>query len=471
MKKIIILVLVIGALAISPLVLSYFAKNQITKGIDEVNKIAGYDVAVVEQNDGYLSSQMTVRVGLDLVVLSQGQPLPMADEESQAMIERFKEGFLFNVDLQYGPVVTNPSMGVALYQSVVTFADNQEIIQTIEDTLGIDDLFTLTASMGVLGSGESVFSVPAIQFSDASGRIDFGGMNVNADLSGYGKNYVVDGTIAQTEFSSPDAKFTMAPATISGSGEVVDVGEMGTGDFKILFPSFLMSGALNMQARDFAVAVDVSQPNDTVYNIDYQISLASMSGDLLPQAYSDIDFHVGIENVSAEVMEEYLDIIYSGGSNMDDPQVGLEMVSKMLSTSPKLMIKNVGFSADNAVQLAVSGDLGVDNDLLEEPITAETLLNALPALVANLELSAHRDLLNMAIQTYSMQQTQTSAMQMGLTQAEAMDMQAQQMQQFQDMLNGAVEQGMVVDKGNNLLYIKANFQQGGLTVNDQPVAL
>lgn len=267
MKKIVILLIIVVALAISPLVLSYFAQNQITKNIDEINKIAGYDVTVVEQKDAYLSSQMKVRVGLDLVALSQGQPLPLGDEESRAMIDRFKEGFLFDVDLQYGPLVTNPSMGVALYQSVVTFADGQEIIQTIEETLGVEELFTLTASMGVLGSGESIFSVPQIQFADATGRIDFGGININADLSGYGKNYVVDGTIAQTEFSSPDVKFTMAPASISGSGEIVDVGEMGTGDFQMIFPSFLMSGAVNMQARDFAIAVDVSQPTDAVYAV------------------------------------------------------------------------------------------------------------------------------------------------------------------------------------------------------------
>ena len=480
MKKIIIVLVIVAALAASPLLFSKIAQSQIDSNIEQLNQINGYQVSIAEHQGGYLSSRLRVRVGMDLAAITQDPQLQNVDADTQAMFDTLKEGVLFDVDVHYGPIVRQPNFGLALYSTQVKLADGQDGVAKLKQELGIDEIFSADLTMGLLGSGVSKLVVSPMQMIDPAGRLDFGGALITADLSNYGKAYVIDGTVEQLSFASPDMRFTMDPVTIQGRGEMADIGRLGVGEIEVVFPRLTFEGPANIDVRNFVVATDVSQPSPDLFNVDYRIDLESVSGDVLPQTYSKIVMHMTLENFSGEIMQRYVDTLYGGnvsdgnvyGGNMnaEDPQFIFDMINDLLASSPKLTIRNIGFAADNVVQLAFAGDVSIDQSQLLEPLSLENIEMLIPAVIANLDLKAHRDLVNLGLQSFSAQQSQSTALQMDLTEEEMMDLQQQQLQQFADMLDAAVQDGMVLQQGNTLS-IKANFKEGNLTVNDKPVAM
>ena len=466
MKKFIIIAIVVIALGASPLIMGHFARGALEADLQTINQMPGYKAEIVEYQSGYQKAIAKIRVGYDIDP-SMIQDLPA---DSQAMLQVFSDGIVIDVDVTHGPVILSPKFQFGLMHATGELSKDQEFVRQALEMLDVDYLFRYEVDMGYFGQGTANFSIPSFSFAEGLDQFQFGGVTAVSNISDFGKSYDVNGSIGEIAVRAEGVNAVMAPAQFSGNGKNGESYIDATGDFTVTLPSINVSGMQSGQIQNLGLHVVSRESSATSMGVDYDFTIKRIEGFALGRTLSDLQFSMTMENLDKSALMALTKMSTDITALESGEQEIMQVMSDLLHGSPQVLINNLGFTVNDTSTVKVSGQFSVKGDMLTDPVDFVNPMAMIPALAASLDASIDRALINEAIMLYSAQQVNSLAAQLDMSEEDQQQMLQQQSAQFNQMLDGFVQQGLVEKSGNSYV-VKASFQNGELMVNGNPLRL
>lgn len=469
MKKLIALLVVIVIIVASPLVTSSITKSYFEDQVELVKEIPGYTLEILEYNQGYLSSQAKISVGLDM----NTEQMTDVDEDELELFRLFEKGITLAIDINHGPVVFKPNFAFALSHYSVTFDEDQEFVKTATETLGVDQLFNLDVIVSYGGDQLGVLAVSPFDYTSDEGSLTFGGINLDIDSKNFGTTATVNGTMEQMVINNPLASVTIAPATITGSSERAEDIMLSPGTFAITFPKITFSGMDSGEIENLRMSGKSTLSADKLMNFYLRYSVDHFQSAMSGMSISDAVIDFGFENLNGDALMELSRASQDMALLEDleqDPTVMMNLMGKFLEDSPKLVIKELAYSLNDVPNLSLSGNLGINSAALSKPVTLDNPFLLIGAVESQLDATLHQNLVSQAIQLVALRQTE-SLMELGeLTPEQVGEVLEQQTLQSQMMLDQFTQQGFITRDGENYR-VNASFKNGALLMNGKPLQM
>lgn len=383
-KKAVVLAVVVAiTLVAGPYLLGAMAEERLRHELSqyESKKIfpPGVSVILKDYQRGWLRSSALTTLVIDLEEMGYGDLL----EDSAAAEKRIELDF--SNEIQHGPIVSRPSMGLALasvntrivvpeaYKNIVSyyFPDgepfNQHAVISFDDRL------------------EATYSVPPYQGKSHVGDITIAWEGMQGEVQGsIDDKYVHKATIPLISIAEGDAKLVLKSVHLGGdaaySANGIAIGDvvLSAESLKVRFKAD--NGVSHiLSASDVAVRAKTDITNGLL-DIAEEFSFASIS--LNEHSVGRGLLHVDINNIDADSFTEYQEIVWELQRNgFDDEEMRAALaeqapalISKVLRRSPRLSVSQMQVETDHGVvagHFKLSFDAKDDADII---LSAESLM-------------------------------------------------------------------------------------------------
>jgi uncharacterized protein YdgA (DUF945 family) len=464
MKKLIIFVIIIVAIAAAPWYVGLKAQLELESQIDKFANYPGYSVELLEYNRGLLSSTGKLKIAYSIA------DVPQNDAMEQKFISVLNDGIVLKLNVTHGPLLTKPEFGPGLSYTEVTLDDSQEFVLEAEKLFAVEDLVRGYALLDLSGTGTGALSMPVLAFEEEDSKFSFGGMHMDYELADYGKKQKTIGTIEALSFSSETLQVRTSPIALEGEGEMGD-SIFGTGRFSASLASLNIIGEHTALVENLQLAADVRSPTSGMMDIDYKIALGKFSGSSMPYVLTDSVFDVTLKNLKESAIEKFsrlsVDADFSSPEAMEAHQQKMDVAtSEFLSGSPELHLNNIAFKLDENTYMDLVGELKVDGTVAGSPGALNNPMMLIPAISANYTANLSEGLLNLAMQQYLSQQFAGA----GMSPEETLAMMEGQAVQTAQMVQQFVDMGFL-QKTEMGYRIETSFKDGEFKVNGNPMPL
>ncbi len=471
MKKLILSLLFIALLAVfvGSFVTGPVTRSVIEEQVARINEIPGYRAELVSYDSGWRNASGKILVGLDLGMFAAAYGTELTEEQA-AEIDSLPAELLFDLQVAHGPIRFEHGLIFGLSAiEIQPDVSALQALQSFQQQVGIDALFTLTYKIGLLGNTRYRADFPAWEATNGGEMAKFGGGMIEGVYQSLSSTLVMDGLIQPLSIISDDVELTMAATEVVADLEILNAA-VQLGDMAIKMEGF--SGSI-VNAEPFSLEnllIEYSGERDgdeTVKTTErYSIDKVSFNEHQL----SDLNFTVVLEQASIDAMGEFYQLIMDswGGAEADAGLQAEQMASlaelgrEFLQHSPVIDITDMSFSSNlgrfsSHARVAFDGSGDVD---LNNPMALIQHVSVLS------EMQADARLLENFAEGMLKNEIRDQALVYGeeMSEDEIDEIVTDQVQAF---VNQQVEQGLLVRTVNGY---KASFimDKGSMELNGQP---
>lgn len=470
MKKLIIPIIIIAALMAAPWVVGNKSHQQLEatlNSLTENNPGVSYEIKDYKQS--IFTSTGKIHFKYDEAML--GEPSEDVPEE---LINFFKNGLVFNVDITHGPVLTKPSVGLGLSHTKFSLDTSEEPLKSFAEKTGVTDLLYGDVYVDLAGNGTTTSYISKFALTEDEANIDFGGAEINQSFD---KNLNYDGNafISALALKADALSVNTSPITMEFKGKLEPEFNWGVGKFtsKMSSIKFDESGeGSNGEVSDVSLVMDITEPSEGLYDIQYVFSVSEVNGSALENPLSNINYDMTFKSVSKAAVLSLNQLGQAQDPNLSPEEQAqkMEAIAKtageeLLKTSPSVALNALSFNYGDSTFIDMKGNFGINSDMIPDAsmLQANPMM-AIPALKADLDANFSENVISEVMQIFAAQQMEG----IELSDEDKAAMKSQQEAQAQMMIAQFVEMGYITknDKG---LATKATFENGQLLVNGNPM--
>lgn len=466
MKKIIALIVIVLVYIGSAYAISFSAESALHNYAAQISTLPAYDAELSDFRHGLLSSSARFRVDVDTDMMLADLE-PEQREQMAPVIAAMEQGLPFSVDIFQGPLVFRNGLFAGLFKAEFTLGDEVEWARDLRDTLERDSIMDNELRMGFTGEGRGYLRMDPFREEDNV----FGGMQIDYQLTGFGRHVSAQGEISPSTFSNEAGTLRTGPSSFSSSGDLSD-DFINNGDFNVHVSSLeaIAEGRTLFDLRDLRMDFDarIDEDNEDRFSTQYRIDVEGIEGDALEQPITGIHLDMALLNLDRAAFDEFYRNSVSS-ADMEDPfaaqMLMMEAASRLLEGDPELRIGNLSFEQGEDISMFLSGAVS----FADNAASANNLQNPfmlLNQLILDMDLKFTPGFFTTVSESYIDGQMAGLEMEPAFTE----QMREQQLQQHRTFLQQLVQAGMIEFDGDRYSILLA-MENGQFTVNGNPMPL
>ena len=465
MKKVIALIVIVLVYIGSAYAISYSAESALHNYANQISTLPAYEAELSDFQHGLLSSsaRFTVEVDTDLI---SADLTPEQREQLAPVIEALAEGLPFQVDIFQGPLVFHKGLFAGLFKAEFSLSNEVEWAQNLRDSLQRDSIMDNELRMGFTGQGKGFLRMDPFRETDNV----FGGMQVDYQLADFGQHISAQGEISPSTFSNTEGTLQLGMSRFSSAGDLSE-NFINDGHIELHVSSIEATTEghrlFKLNELDLQAEARIDEDNPERFSSQYRLAIGGIEGDDLDQPITGIYLDMALLNLDRQAFDTFYQSSVAS-ADMEDPfaaqMLMMDAVSGLLEGAPQLRIDRLSFEQGADISMALSGALSFaaasSTNVAQNPFM---LLNQL---ILDLDLSFTPGLFSTLSESYI--DGQLADMDMDPTFIE--QMRAQQLSQYQTILQQLVQSGMIAFDGEQYAIVLA-MENGQLSVNDNPMPL
>ncbi|GAB2699348.1 DUF945 family protein [Aliiglaciecola sp. 3_MG-2023] len=466
-KRYIVFSLILAAILILPKYFSLQVRGNIEQYIAEINKINGYNVEMVELNDGWFSSNGILKVNISFAQLGANSDLPWAQGNPV---------FLVDFISHHGPVIFTDGFDIGLFNLELLYKGDE--LRTKLNWPENSNFYDLTIGQGLLGGFDMEDHI--VPFSvveeNHNQNVVFSGYQGEGEQSSGGFSY--EGEMGSFLYTSDEGKFEIVDFDIAmeSDGEIYAAmsGEIfeSTAEVNVNKLNVLTVGesqqSFELDELSFSVSTDINEEEqfmDVAQNLEIE-SISAMDYDV-----TDIQLEVETNRLSIPFIKAYQEFAKSL-SGMDEIEMRQQSMSFMtdsllplLQSAPQVNISKLSANLPEGTISGFSNNQLVGIDALPDATANPKFW--IDHTVSETELEMDKDVANVIFTRYVTNQLQLNPQTAEMSQQEIELIAAQQVP---NMIEGLKLQGFIVEKDDKLL-LHFSLKDGNAVLNDNPIPL
>ncbi len=359
MKKIVLLLVVAIVLVLPgmPFAIGFYTQNQITAEIETFDAVAWADAKLVDYQRGWFGSVVKIEVGLSDEYQNYIMQTPAVDEElSEELVRELAQGMeeirsilgsriVLAANIDHGPVNLRDGVFIGLLKSVTRIVDQSDQVKEFLADTEMPYLYELRTHTGILGATRIDANVPAFQYANDTGTLDFSGLDMTGEYSGRSRNLKFDLRIPATTAESDTSLLLVTGVQMTGDTNFVSE-YVWTGDMLMSAERVTVTGrgegeSAVFDMQEFGISGQTTMSDDgSSLDIGLRYFIGSMvAGD--DARLTDAVFGMALHDINVTAMEDYGRAVESqimaGNTSPEALFSGLEPVLfEVLSGSPSV---------------------------------------------------------------------------------------------------------------------------------------
>ncbi|MEP4891776.1 MAG: DUF945 family protein [Aliiglaciecola sp.] len=466
-KRYIVLSFIFVAILILPKYFSLQVRENLEQYIAEINKINGYNVELVDLNDGWFSSNGTLKVNIAFAEMGANSDLPWAQGNPE---------FLVDLTSHHGPVIFTDGFDIGLVNLALVYKG--DALKTKLNWSENVNFYELTIGQGLLGGFDMEDRIVSFSVTEDTDNqnVVFSGYQGEGEQSSGGFSY--EGEMDSFQFTSDEGKFEIKGFDISmdSEGELFAAmqGEIfeSSAELSLDKLNILTVGdseqSVELDELSFSVESDINE-KEQFMDITQNLKINSISA--MDYDVTDIQLDIETNRLSLVFLKAYQEFAksLSGMNELEMKQQSMSFVTNnllpLLQSEPQLNISKLsatlpegelsGFSNNQLVGIEALPDATADPKFWINHTVSET------------ELEMDKGVANIIFTRYVTSQLQQHPQTAEMSQEE-IDLIAAQ--QVPNMIEGLKLQGFLVEKDDKLL-MQFSLKDGNAILNDNAIPL
>lgn len=467
MKKIIALLVIVLAYIGSAYAISYSAESALHNYADQISTLPAYNAELSDFRHGLLSSSARFQVDVDSDMILADLD-PEQREQMAPVIEAMEQGLPFRVDIFQGPLVFRNGLFAGLFKAEFTLGSEVDWARDLRATLERDSIMDNELRMGFTGQGSGYLRMDPFRDEDNV----FGGMQVDYQLTGFGRHVSAQGEISPSTFSNEEGTLRTGPSSFSTAGDLSD-DFINNGDLEMHVSSIEASaeGRTLFDLRDLRLDLEarIDEDNEDRFSTRYRIDVEGIEGDALEQPVTGIHLDLALLNLDRSAFNEFYRNSVSS-TDMEDPfaaqMLMMEAASRLLEGNPQLRISNISFEQGPDIGMVLSGAVSFAENASNAVSNMQNPFMLLDQLIVDMDLKFTPGFFTTVSESYVEGQMAGMEMEPSFTE----QVREQQLQQHRSVLQQLVQAGMIEFDGDRYSIVLA-MENGQFTVNGNPMPL
>lgn len=457
----------------------WYTRSATEQSLDDIasyiNAWPGYSATPELVAHGLFSSQAILNLKLDTSLITRDMD-PVDRQRFSEELGYLERGVNLNLDIHRGPLVFHEGLYPGLYKMVVTADDDIALLKSLlGEDFNLNEYFSLVASMGYFGNGRALLKVVDFNKRVDEVTLEWGGMEHEYKLGGYGRSYEIDGVMQPLLISNSEERLETSSVRLSGEGDFPAAGTYianGRVRMDMAFVAVEQAGVELFRLEELSnfvdTKVDTSEAGEARFSSRFGMGTGSITSAAFPEPVNSMRVAFAVEGMSVQAFNSFYSAVMDISGNADPQQsqaLLMQAAAALLAGNPAFLVEELGFSMGDNKALDLSARLQ-----LGENFVANLALAAMnPAILLNaveLEVTASftQPLLERVLQAYAQYQLAD----LELDPVSLQQLQAQQMLQMNAMLMQAVQNGLLQQQGDRLV-LQASLAAGALSVNGMPL--
>lgn len=461
-------VIVIGAGTASPILIGNNVEETLRANVARIDANPFYRASVDSYESRYRDASALVSIGLDTAAITAD----MTPEERAAilpMLTALEDGIPFTLEIQHGPLLDSPTRSTGLAYTRFGINTDIDLPPMLASALANAGPSETSLTFGFNGDGELLFNAAAFEAEENGERLAFGGVQLLANLSSWGRVFDANGSIGNTVLFDDNTgnSMTLSPMTLALNGDMRDGFVGGTGDFE-----FDLTGIEIVTPKD-TVTVEhltmntyITSPTDERMDIEYQFGIARMTGEELRAPLEDLVFNFSIRDMDKAALQALADLYMSPNFFAQDPLTIQQAVQDAMANTygnAEYRLDRLAFTYGDGVFLDMSGTLRIDDSLFSNPAALQNPFALMGAVDLNLDLSFSQGMADIAYEQFLRNQLDANDM----TEQDIDQIIMLQRPQLGIMLGQLVQAGTLVATQEGY-EIAISLTDGNLLINGAP---
>ncbi|WP_321389682.1 DUF945 family protein [Emcibacter sp.] len=363
----VVLVIILGIL---PWFFGNMAHNKLEEQAATISEIPGYALTIREYDQGWFSSRALITYGFDQHMLDILEQSEQKSEMDQMMLELFRTGAEFEVDIAHGPVTFQNGISFALLSADGSLKGfDTDGYRDFQAQAAVPGFLNVEAEVSYLGATTLDMTSPkftAVVTNDKGQEITItsGGLATKTTFSADITHYDTEGEMPLFTVTGTGETFILKKLSFEGSGDKVNdfiwlgEGETELGELSLTGPqgSFV--------ASNFEIEYDLEQAGDN--NIDFGMTLrlpqflfAPDDNKITGLDLKDILVDMSLNRLDEGALTDYVKGIKQLTNNMnvgspeEQQQIQMQTLQvindagrRLLLNSPELDIRELAFKMD-----------------------------------------------------------------------------------------------------------------------------
>ncbi|MFC7049376.1 DUF945 family protein [Emcibacter nanhaiensis] len=401
-------IILIIIFALLPKFFGNLAHEKIEQQAATISEMPGYALTILEYDQGWFSSEALISYGLDQHTLEILEDSDDLDEADKFLLELFRHGARFRVNIAHGPVTFQNGIHFALLTLDSSLTEFEaDAYQAFHESAGVDSFLEGTAAVSYFGTLSADVSSPAFtaEITPQKGppaTVKSGGFTSHTEFNADQTHYDLEALLKSFSLEAGDTVFDLQNIAVTASGDRLnDYIWLGTGSstmerISVTAPD---GGTVTIEGVDSTYTTDKMTEQTLSFDLKLStggISVSSKAPVPNDVTFSDIKLDAVIRNMDVAGLTEYvkglseLEMDITGDMEQDQAvfeQKKKELISsaglKLVLASPELEIRKLSlkfsdgnFAGVGLMNVNAEGLEKVDADLLPKILAQRLFLDS-----------------------------------------------------------------------------------------------
>ncbi|GAA0856698.1 YdgA family protein [Aliiglaciecola litoralis] len=466
-KRYLLLTLLVAAILLVPKLVSTKVTDAVNNVTSELSAIDGYNVEVVEFNEGWFNSDGVIKVTLDLAKLA-----PDNDFDADKQMPQI----LLKLTSTHGPVFFGPAAGIGMANWRLVYDGSN-----LRDVLSFDKnqpFYEFSSTYGFFGGGTLEDKIPAFTATspESDGVLNFAGFSGEGSYSNDNFNY--QGMLESLNASGESGELNVENMSLAVQSDSNFMQALeGTlkdseVEFRIASTQFIETDnttpAFMLQDLALIISSDVND-EETLLDMTQRFSVAKLKAQ--DYVISDFSFNYEFNHLSVPFFQAYQELAKTMQfASEDEVQMQTMMFFQenavtLLKAGPQLKITDFSGTLPQG-QISITSDLQlVGIEALPAELTDPQFWVA--HIAAQLDLNADKDVATLIANGYMKNQLANNPQTAGMSPEELEQIAVQQSPMIVDSL---MQQGLLIEKEGKLS-LSFSLKDSQATLNGNPMPL